>query len=105
MNARTVSLAILTAITSVTALPALADTAQAGGLTRQEVTAEYFRARNAGELDYANEFISQVPQSHKLGRAISAAANAQKIEDLPATAAGKRDDASVAASRASETSE
>jgi len=81
MNARTASIALLAALV---AAPAFADT----GVTRAEVSAEYIRARNAGELDYANEFIT--PVARKASKHDAAAAT--KIENLPATAAGKRDE-------------
>lgn len=82
MNARTASFALLAALM---AAPVFADT----GVTRAEVSAEYIRARNAGELDFANEFLSPTVQARK---ASPSAAAAIKIEQLPATAAGKRDE-------------
>lgn len=80
MNARTASIALLAALV---AAPVFADT----GVSRDDVKAEYIRARNAGELDYANEFTTPVVR-----KARTNAAAATKIEQLPATAAGKRDD-------------
>jgi len=77
MNARTASIALLAALV---AAPAFADT----GVTRAEVSAEYIRARNAGELDYANEFIT--PVARKASKPDPAAAT--KHENLPATARG-----------------
>ncbi|RZI85508.1 MAG: DUF4148 domain-containing protein [Rubrivivax sp.] len=85
MNARTVSLAVLTAIVVA---PAFADTRSAGGLTREEVKAEYIRARNAGELDYANEFITPSHQSRKAANA--SASTQDKLDALPPTASGKQ---------------
>jgi hypothetical protein len=89
MNARTVSLALLAAIVTV---PALADSRQPAGLSREDVKAEYIRARDAGELDFANDFLTPFAQPRKLNN--NAAASASKIEALPATAAGKRDESS-----------
>lgn len=83
MNARTASIALLAALV---AAPVFADT----GVTRAEVSAEYIRARNAGELDFANEFLSPTVQARKASQHNAAAAS--KVENLPATAAGKRDE-------------
>jgi hypothetical protein len=96
MNARTASIALLAALV---AAPAFADVAQPAGLTRAEVSAEFIRARNAGELDFSNEFLSPVVQARK----VSASAAAVKVENLPATAAGKRDDQSAQAVRSDKT--
>lgn len=82
MNARTASIALLAALV---AAPVFADT----GVTRAEVSAEYIRARNAGELDFANEFLSPTVQARKASNHNAAAI---KVENLPATAAGKRDE-------------
>lgn len=91
------NIAVLALLTATLVAPAFADTSSP---SREQVKAEYVRALKAGELDYAREFDSPAVAANRLAVA-TAAANAAKIESLPATAAGTAKPASATPATAS----
>ncbi|HYR26155.1 MAG TPA: DUF4148 domain-containing protein [Aquabacterium sp.] len=82
---RTLSLSLLTVASVLGSQAVLADTADHHTVTREEVKAEFQRARAAGELDYAYEVMGGATGTVRA----TPAQQAQTKASTPATQAAK----------------